>query len=128
MAYLCDELEAQKAVITLVPEVIWDAKPPGDSLSLREMYQRMLQRECTDFPESIGRQGSPVSPEAEPIMLLEQIAVRRAANVETVQKMDTGAELLKTCHRLIQADTDSLREVGIRLNETSMGTPRTSRL
>jgi hypothetical protein len=128
MAYLVDELEAQQAVLSLIPEVLWDAKPPGDSPSLREMYQRMLVRECTEFPESVGLPSSPVPAPADPKRLLDQIAVRRAANVEGVRGMEQGAALLTTCHHLVQADTDSLREVALRLNETSMGTPRNSRL
>lgn len=124
MAYLVDELEAQQAVLSLIPAPVWDARPPTDPQTLGEMYAGMLGRECTEYRVALG-----LSPVGVPTWgthheLLTAIAERRAATVAELKSGGLPADFERVGWSITQQDTDSLRDVGVRLNETSLGPPR----
>lgn len=125
MEYLVDEVEAQRAVVGLIPSAIWDARPPGDEKTLREMYAAMVERELHANRSSFGLDGLPRTEEEQsPEALLTELAVARAALVRALRKGPVADLDAGTCYRIVQEDTDSLREIGLRLNETSIGQPR----
>lgn len=125
MAYLVDEVEAQRAVVGLIPGAIWDARPPGDEKTLREMYAAMVERERQANRSSFGLDALPVAEEEQSAeALLTELATARADLVTALRQREVADLDAGTCYRIVQEDTDSLREIGLRLNETSIGQPR----
>lgn len=124
MAYLVDELEAQQLVLSLIPAPVWDACPPTDPRTLAEMYTGMLERECTENRAALGLSALAVPEWDSHSGLLAAIAGKRSATVAELQSADLPADFEAAGYAITQEDAESLRDVGMRLNETSLGPPR----
>jgi hypothetical protein len=124
MAYLVDELEAQQAVLSLIPAPVWDARPPTDPQTLGEMYAGMLGRECDANRVALGLSPTELPTWETHHELLAAIAKQRAANVAELKAGGLPGGFEQAGWAITQQDTDSLRDVGVRLNETSLGPPR----
>jgi len=128
LAYLADELEAQQSVLGVIPKVLWDARPPTDPRSLRDMYSAMLARECGEYRVAMGLETVPTPDAGDPGTLLSALAERRRATVAALRGRHLSEDVLKAGYGITQQDADSLREVGLRLHETSMGSPKVRQL
>lgn len=124
MAYLVDELEAQQAVLSLIPAPVWDARPPSDPQTLGEMYRGMLERECTENRVALGLPSVTLPAWDTHHELLVAIAEKRAATVESLRTGGLPEDFERAGYAITQQDADTLRDVGVRLNETSLGPPR----
>lgn len=120
VAYLADEIDAQQAVAGLIPDVVWDATPPGDERSLRQMYAAILRRDCVGNRQRMGLEPLEVPDTASPVDLLKAIAAARRTLVADLAAKHPDEE---AAFAVTQQDADALREIALRLHETSMGTP-----
>lgn len=127
MAYLVDELEAQQVVLGLIPDVLWDARPPG-STTLREMYRAMASREADEHRTALGLEPVEFPSSDTPADLLRQVGALRKRTLQELRATALDSERLDVCYRITQADAAQLREVGLRLNEAAMGAPRVSKM
>ena len=84
----------------------------------------MLERDCTVNRVSLGLQASELPTWQTHKELLTAIAERRTALVKELRSRRLPENFEQVGYAITQQDADTLRNVGVRLNETSLGPPR----
>ena len=149
LAHLIDEVEALKGVVELVPDALLEARPPGQTLSIKETYgllaaldeavylPRLRQLMAEDEPafEVVDEDALAAQTDWNALPLaaiLAQVqAARRAlldylsalpadAWTRTARLSDDHPDVYRLVHHRIQHDADLLRTVGYRLYESTL--------
>lgn len=152
VAYLVDELHAQQAIVSFVPEPLWSAEPAG-AHSLLELYGLLVSlgeksypgllvawnagTEATSIDETALLDSEPWN-DATPDELIGRAVSARVAVVAaleavgdwSVQRTIDGREvtLADVAFRITQEDAAILRRIGERLNEADLGGSPVTRL
>ena len=153
VAYLVDELHAQKAIVSFVPEPLWSAEPAG-AHSLLELYGLLVALGERSYPGLVEAWGSDRSGavsidevelldseawnEAEPVDLIDRAVSARAAVVQGLESVEDwsgkrtidGREmtLADVAFRITQEDAAILRRIGEQLQDADLGGSPVTRL
>ena len=148
VAYLVAELNAQKAIVSFVPEPLWSTGPPAGAHSLLELYGLLVALGESSYPGildawSEGNASEAVSideldlldaepwNEARPETLIDRAARAREAVVARLESMEDWTErrtidgremtIADVAFRITQDDAAILRRVAERLHEADLG-------
>lgn len=114
LAYLVDELTAQRPFLDRLPEDRFTLAPFGGDGSIRDRYVEMLRLEREEHLPRVGWQGSLAVPpdDVDTPAVVAAIAAHREALVSRVQGLDDWDEALTTyLHTLAIRDAERLKEV-----------------
>ena len=129
LAYLIDELEAQRPWITRIPEFQLTGKPMDSTPSLFEMYIDMSRKEWDEFLPSLGIPSRATKTAPSDIAgVLDLIQEGRRALVSKLEATPneswsdlvegTDTDLLTYTFQITQSDSTFLKSIAERLHES----------
>ncbi|NQV74202.1 hypothetical protein HQ496_13880 [bacterium] len=129
LAYLIDELEAQRPWITRIPEFQLTGKPMDSTPSLLEMYIEMSRMEWDEFLPSLGVPNQPGKDDPSSISeVLDHIQEGRRALVSKLEATPssdwsdlvegTDTDLFTFAFQITQSDSTFLKSIAERLHES----------
>lgn len=132
LAYLVDELEAQRPHLARLPGPLLEGRPYDGAPSLKELYGRMVAAEEARRARLTATPPPPPPADWNAVPLDELLdrlqAARRAVTAaldarppaEWTRALNTPDDPFALAHGCIQHDAECLREIGYRLHESHL--------